>query len=62
VSSGGSLEALMVGLDASNREVRRDWQRRLTVWRSHHDLEMHEVIRTIRSQEDRSGYGSGVVT
>jgi dual specificity phosphatase 3 len=44
--------------NGATREARRGWQRRLAVWRSHHDLDMYEVIRKIRAEEDRRGYGS----
>jgi dual specificity phosphatase 3 len=44
------------------RHVRREWQRRLTVWRSHHDLDMYEVIRKIRTEDERRTYGTGGVT
>jgi dual specificity phosphatase 3 len=43
--------------NGETRDVRRDWQRRLAVWRSHHDLEMYEVIRKIRAEADRRDYG-----
>jgi dual specificity phosphatase 3 len=42
------------------RDVRRE--RRLTVWRSHHDLDMYAVIRKIRAEEDRRGYGNRPAT
>jgi dual specificity phosphatase 3 len=43
--------------DGETRDARRNWQRRLTVWRSHHDLGMYDVIREIRADDDRRGYG-----